>query len=336
MKANKLISRRSCELYWGEAWLALWRALEARGLATELIKVQKSRSAIRLLDAGSGDGRFYDLLSFAVNKLSGESLNSTIQAFGLEKGRNRSAGMRRRNSPLTPIRGDITMLPFDDEVMDVVLCNSTLEHIEDMESALHEFARVLRPGGHLLFTVPSINFEEMLLRYRLFSSIRKTTAVRFAKAKSKRLSHLHYLPPAIWEQHLTNCLFPVVSWRSIVPSAVVAWGDVLQILRDFGVGGGHKSLRMSSARISDIPFRILKWLCIEGEHLIARLTGCLLERDIGEGVGGAYVIVAQRSSEETASEVVRATRIHDTQRVSPLMIATNTSTPNVQQYTSHP
>jgi arsenite methyltransferase len=43
--------------------------------------------------------------------------------------------------------GDVQDLPFDDGEFDVVVCNWTLYHLQDLERGLAEIARVLRPGG---------------------------------------------------------------------------------------------------------------------------------------------------------------------------------------------
>jgi SAM-dependent methyltransferase len=45
-------------------------------------------------------------------------------------------------------------LPFADASFDTVLCTQVLEHVDGIEVAAAEIARVLRPGGHALVTVP--------------------------------------------------------------------------------------------------------------------------------------------------------------------------------------
>jgi SAM-dependent methyltransferase len=45
-------------------------------------------------------------------------------------------------------------LPFPDGSFDTVLCTQVLEHVENVELAAAEIARLLRPGGHALITVP--------------------------------------------------------------------------------------------------------------------------------------------------------------------------------------
>jgi hypothetical protein len=49
---------------------------------------------------------------------------------------------------------DATATPFADGLVDGVLCVSVVEHIVDLPAAFAEFARMLRPGGTLVVTVP--------------------------------------------------------------------------------------------------------------------------------------------------------------------------------------
>jgi 2-polyprenyl-6-hydroxyphenyl methylase / 3-demethylubiquinone-9 3-methyltransferase len=48
---------------------------------------------------------------------------------------------------LEPIRGDITRLPLPDAVADVVVAGEIFEHVADLEAAVSETARILKPGG---------------------------------------------------------------------------------------------------------------------------------------------------------------------------------------------
>ena len=54
-------------------------------------------------------------------------------------------------------------LPYSDRTFEYVTCVEGLEHIENPQQAVREFARVLRSGGHLVTSVPNIlNIEERL------------------------------------------------------------------------------------------------------------------------------------------------------------------------------
>jgi SAM-dependent methyltransferase len=60
-------------------------------------------------------------------------------------------------------------LPFDDASFDALLCIDSINHMYEREGVLGEWHRVLRPGGHLVFTDPitvtgMLRREEMITR----------------------------------------------------------------------------------------------------------------------------------------------------------------------------
>ena len=66
-------------------------------------------------------------------------------------------------------RGDLSgTLPYGDAEFDYVTCVEGLEHIENPQQAMREFARVLKPGGHLVVTTPNILNIEERVKWLLF------------------------------------------------------------------------------------------------------------------------------------------------------------------------
>lgn len=51
-------------------------------------------------------------------------------------------------------QGSIEALPYKDGYFDVVTCTDVLEHVVDLNQALRELRRVLRPGGAAVLRVP--------------------------------------------------------------------------------------------------------------------------------------------------------------------------------------
>ena len=72
-------------------------------------------------------------------------------------------------------RGDVCALPFEREEFNLVLATDLLEHVSEENLALREIARVLKPGGCALITVPAFQslwglqdeLAHHLRRYRL-------------------------------------------------------------------------------------------------------------------------------------------------------------------------
>ena len=100
----------------------------------------------RSLEIGAGTGYF--TLNLLRAGLIGEATCSDISPGMLEtlKDNARRLGLSVRAEP-----ADAERLPFGDASFDLVLGHAVLHHIPDLPRAFAEFARVLAPGGTVLF-----------------------------------------------------------------------------------------------------------------------------------------------------------------------------------------
>jgi SAM-dependent methyltransferase len=102
------------------------------------------------LDAACGTGRYAAYLAGGGHRVLGVD---------------RSAEMLERARVRVPAaafaRADLRRLPLADHAVDVVVCGLALAHLPSPSPALAEFARVLRPGGHLVI---SDAHHELVLR----------------------------------------------------------------------------------------------------------------------------------------------------------------------------
>ncbi len=55
-------------------------------------------------------------------------------------------------------------LPLEDSSYDFITCLEVIEHVIFPEFAIQELARVLKPGGHVVITVPNIQHVEYLVQ----------------------------------------------------------------------------------------------------------------------------------------------------------------------------
>lgn len=98
----------------------------------------------RILDAGTGQGAFVDLLQ--------ENLGGFEAILGIDTSTNAVEGARKNFSdPRISFEVmDAAKLEFPDESFDMVCLSNSLHHLKDPESILHEMYRVLKPGGYFV------------------------------------------------------------------------------------------------------------------------------------------------------------------------------------------
>lgn len=94
----------------------------------------------KVLDIGTGDGQIARALSATGCVVTGVDPTSAQISVAVERG----GGPRYVQSGACP-------LPFDDESFDAALACLVFEHIDDVDGAISEVARVLRSGGSFNF-----------------------------------------------------------------------------------------------------------------------------------------------------------------------------------------
>ena len=99
----------------------------------------------RVLNAGCGEGSYCPLLESLPGVTRIENIDVSVSPAFLSWHTD-----RRHRVAL----GSLTSLPYADASFDAVLCTEVIEHIPDHAVAVAELARVLKPGGVLIASVP--------------------------------------------------------------------------------------------------------------------------------------------------------------------------------------
>ena len=191
------------------AFRALVRSIEAR-----MIKGFDFPEPV--LDFGCGDGHF-GCVSLDGSTATGvdASMSSLREADAMQCYR-------------SLIQADDLGLPFDSGTFNSALCNSVLEHIPNVESALVELRRVLKPECMLVFTVPSIFFSNFLSVGLILKKCGLYTLSNYYKKFFDRVSrHHHYRSPEEWRVLLGNAGFNMESFTyycSIRALWAIEWG----------------------------------------------------------------------------------------------------------------
>ena len=127
---------------------AHWWYRNTRGLVADLLASRlPGDSTQRILDAGCGPGGNGAWLA-AYGSVVGVDLSPDALAF-----------VRERRPGTRPVRGSLTALPLGNDSFDLAIAVTVLYAVDDDAAAVHELARVLRPGGAVVLVEPA--FESM-------------------------------------------------------------------------------------------------------------------------------------------------------------------------------
>ena len=110
-----------------------------------LSRVGTPKDGVRLLDVGCGDGYFTASIGEKFHEVHGVDVQpENILAFNERIGDRFVAHLASADS-----------LDFPDAYFDAIVSLETLEHVANLPGTAKEVARVCRPGGQLVITVPN-------------------------------------------------------------------------------------------------------------------------------------------------------------------------------------
>lgn len=175
-----------------------------------------------VVDIPCGDGRASDEL---------HKKGASVRAFDLYPEFNKADGVEAEYADLND------GIPMDDASADMLICQEGIEHMPDKIALLSEFNRVLKPGGTLIVSTPSISYA----RARLSMLIIETDFWRrmppteidslwFTEKETDRLYFGHLF--LVGAQHLQTVVtmtgFAVTDRRKTAPSgSSYFWGSLM-------------------------------------------------------------------------------------------------------------
>lgn len=159
------------------------RATERSYLNPEIIKQRVRtiealalRAGEQVLDAGCGPGLLAEQMAIAVG--------SKGQVTGVDFSQDMLELANKRCSELENVQlqqGSVEALEFEDESFDVVTCTQTLLYVENVDLAIDEIQRVLKPGGRVAILETDwrgvvLNNQDNALTRKLFDAWDDTVA----------------------------------------------------------------------------------------------------------------------------------------------------------------
>ena len=106
-----------------------------------------------ILEAGSGAGRFTEVLVKNKANIYSFDYSNAVEANYLNNG---------HNSNLTIFQGDIYKIPFSDDTFDHVLCLGVLQHTPDPRNSFICLSKKLKKGGYLYIDIYLKSFRHSL------------------------------------------------------------------------------------------------------------------------------------------------------------------------------
>jgi 2-polyprenyl-3-methyl-5-hydroxy-6-metoxy-1,4-benzoquinol methylase len=150
---------------------------------------------LTVLDAGCGDG----LNLVGLQQISAsQGWAMRVRAVDYNPLRLERARSYAQNIPLQ--RASLYALPYRAGIFDVVLCSHVLEHVPDLDGALSELGRVLKPGGLLIVAVPNEGCAMGRLRNRVLQ-----------RQISRTTDHVHFFTEATLRERVGAAGFRVRS-----------------------------------------------------------------------------------------------------------------------------
>ena len=113
---------------------------------------------VRALELGCGTGVFLEKVAVHGAQITGIDLSADLLA--------RCATRMSGVAGITLVRGNAQRMPFPDGAFDAVYGSSILHHL-DLDAALAEVARVLRPGGRMAFAEPNLLNPQVVVMFKL-------------------------------------------------------------------------------------------------------------------------------------------------------------------------
>lgn len=112
----------------------------------KMLKMGQKYKCEKVLDLGCGEGIFLPALSETFENIFGLDIDirvaqKIVEYYNLDN--------------VKLYESDIFNNSFDDNSFDIIYAASVLEHFPDREKIIKELARLLVPGGHLIFSSPT-------------------------------------------------------------------------------------------------------------------------------------------------------------------------------------
>lgn len=214
-----------------------------------------------VLDLGCGDGFFAEV---AFGKIDA-GIDPEEKALS-------EAKKRKIYKEIKPYDG--RKIPYPASTFQTVLCNSTFEHISNIDEVLSETARVMKKGGVLYFTTVTDIWPEYLLGNKVFGN-------RYKRFFVKKAKHYNMYSVKKWEKKLQSFGLEVITYQHYLDNKKILW------LFDIAHYASISSLLAKKV--------FNKWVLFpQKEKYLSRLESFLINQTALDTKKGPYLFIAAK------------------------------------------
>lgn len=266
------------DLYPWKPPVVLFRALEWRGVYR-----RRGLLSAPMLDLGCGDGAIHRLF-FGANG-----------GVGIDVEPGPLVHAKRRMGKV--VRADAEQLPFRDAAFNTLFGNCSVEHVSNLARCLAEAARVLRPGGIFMATVPSGNWKSLYCWNRFYTHLGFPRLGRkIVDAHDRKMAHYNVYDSDEWARRLRQAGLEPVGFDPYLTPAGARFTTLAEsiLALPFPFPGFFKPSGLFYFMVG-----VLRRLGGEAfwKRIFLRLVRPLYEQPVGaDGIAGGVVVIAQKPS----------------------------------------
>ena len=202
---------------------------------------------------------------------------------------------KQRDQYKTLTFADAREMPYRDSSFGMVMSNSVLEHVPNVSALISETARVLKPGGLFVFTVPNPRFNDWywanwLLSGLGLSTLGKASIEKFNQSKD----HFNIFDKEDWKKNLLEAGFGDVKSKEYFafPTTLIfsmleyVWAKTIKVPWYSDKEWKSKKLYPAFGLLDLLPQNLKIAIQVKSLALLARMGN--------QGKGSHYIVFAEK------------------------------------------